>query len=291
MSNETPNPIDVISQALTELSVNKEATDVIWSDLNHLEFKSKKKQPNYGKGLLFSGSGYTKQFVLQAKPDRFYSTENLDLEKDRHYSINNIPVITEDSLGTSIVKSNLREVGRLKGLTVDGGLNINQYLFYNDSVDRLGLGTDEPNAALSIAEMGVEVMLGTTEDLSGMVGTFASSDFHIVTDDTARISISANGDIQLGNVNTNPIKVNLNGKMSIGVKNSDPDVDLHVNGPVRIHNHLHKYAERPPTAGTHTVGDIIWNSNPSVGRNVGWVCLRAGTPGSWYPFGEIKERG
>lgn len=291
MSKETSNPIDTIKEALVELSANKEATDVVWSDLNHLEFKSKKKQPNYGKGLLFSGDGYTKQLILSAKPDRFYSTENFDLASDRHFSINNIPVLTETTLGSSVTKSNLKQVGRLKGLVVDGGLNINQYMFYNASVDRLGIGTDEPNASLSVAEMGTEVMLGTTEDLAGMVGTFASNDFHIVTDDTPRISVSSNGDIALGNSNRNPIKVNINGKLSIGVNNPDPSVDLHVNGPVKIHNHLHMYAEQPPTGGTHTVGDIVWNLNPTVGRNVGWVCLRAGTPGSWYPFGEISERG
>lgn len=293
MSKETPNPIDIISQALTELAEarNDASTDAVFGDLRYLEFKAKKKEPNYGKGLIFSGQGYTKQFVFQAKPDRFFSSENLDVAKDRHISINNTPVLTESELGPGITKSNLKQVGRLKGLIVDGSLNVNQYLYYNGTVDRLGLGIEDPNAALSVAEMGTEVMLGTTEELAGMVGTFASNDFDIVTDDTMRIRVKANGDINLGNQTQNPIRVNVHGKLSVGVKNPDPNVDLHVNGAVRLSNHLQMYAEEPPRSGTFTTGDIVWNATPSVGRNVGWVCVRAGTPGSWCPFGEIKDRG
>ena len=79
--------------------------------------------------------------------------------------------------------------------------------------------------------------------------------------------------------------------MSVGVKVADPNVDLHVAGPVRLNNHIQMYATAAPTTGTYTVGDIVWNQNPSVGKFVGWVCVRAGTPGSWYPFGQIAERG
>jgi hypothetical protein len=36
-------------------------------------------------------------------------------------------------------------------------------------------------------------------------------------------------------------------------------------------------------------GDILWNSNPSKGGNIGWVCVNPGTPGDWVPFGKIDE--
>jgi hypothetical protein len=34
-----------------------------------------------------------------------------------------------------------------------------------------------------------------------------------------------------------------------------------------------------PTDGTWRVGDIVWNSNPSVGQPIGWICTTAGGPG------------
>jgi hypothetical protein len=42
-----------------------------------------------------------------------------------------------------------------------------------------------------------------------------------------------------------------------------------------------------PTTGTWERGDIIWNKEPSAGGKVGWVCVTAGTPGTWKAFGVI----
>jgi hypothetical protein len=276
--------IDVLSQALKTIADDKQAK----FDRTFLDFHAEKGSNNYGKGIIFSGDGYTKQLVFVSGPDRFFSSENVDLNKDRFYSINNVKVLDDKELGSSIVKSNLKEVGRLKGLIVDGNVSIDQYVFYRAASNRLGIGTEDPNAGLSVAEAGVEVMLGTSESGRGKVGTHASIDFDIVTDDVTRISIKGNGDIDLGNSTTNSARVKINGKLSIGVNTIDPSVDLHVAGPVKIHNKLHMSAEQAPQGGNHNLGDICWNSNPRPGGTVGWVCTRAGNPGVWNPFGEIK---
>lgn len=43
-----------------------------------------------------------------------------------------------------------------------------------------------------------------------------------------------------------------------------------------------------PVNGAWIVGDIVWNSAPVPGGNIGWVCIVAGTPGIWKPFGTIE---
>lgn len=43
-----------------------------------------------------------------------------------------------------------------------------------------------------------------------------------------------------------------------------------------------------PTTGTHQKGAIVWNSNPTAGGYVGWVCVATGTPGAWKGFGLIE---
>jgi hypothetical protein len=286
----TPNPIDIISQALQDLAATRSAQDLVIQDLRFLEFKAKKTESNNGKGLLFSGEGYSRQFVFNT--DHFFSSENINVDSNRHYAVDGIKVLDSQSLGSSVTKSSLKEVGRLKGLIVDGSIIVNQYMFYNAVTDRLGLGTESPNAGLSVVENGIEVMIGTNFDTGhGVIGTFGSNDLDIVTDDTNRISIKANGNIDLGNPTKNPIQVQIHGKLSVGVKVPDPAVDLHVNGAVRLNNHIQMYAVEPPKEGNYTVGDIVWNSYPRVGGCVGWVCLKAGNPGSWNPFGEIKESG
>lgn len=72
------------------------------------------------------------------------------------------------------------------------------------------------------------------------------------------------------------------------MNNPDPNVDLHVAGPVRIHNRIHMYADKPPISGNYSIGDIIWNTDPKQKGYVGWICTRAGDPGVWNQFGEIR---
>lgn len=292
MNDQTSNPLDIISRALADLAEHRTSTDAVFSDLRFLEFKSKKDESNAGKGLIFSGQGHTKQLVLGPDLQSFFVSENLNLDTDKAFYIANVEVLNASSLGRTVTKSNIRELGRLKGLIVDGSILINNYLHYNSSVDRLGLGTDAPNAAFSVAENAIEVMMGTVfETGHGMVGTFASHDFDIVTDDTPRLTVKANGNIVLGNPNMNPISVAIHGKLSVGVKTADPSVDLHVAGSVRLNNRLQVCSSAPPVEGTFSIGDIVWNSAPRAGTPVGWVCTRGGNPGMWNPFGDIKETG
>lgn len=43
-----------------------------------------------------------------------------------------------------------------------------------------------------------------------------------------------------------------------------------------------------PTTGSYPAGWIRWNSAPVSGQNIGWVCVAAGTPGTWFAFGQIS---
>jgi len=131
-------------------------------------------------------------------------------------------------------------------------------------------------------------MVGTSIEMHGVVGTYPSVDLDIVTDNTTRISIKANGNIELGNPNRNPIQVTVNGKLGVGVKSIDPSVDLHVGGAVRFDGHIHMYAAGVPTAGNYNQGDIVWNTKPQQRNFVGWVCIQSGNPGIWAQFGEIR---
>lgn len=42
-----------------------------------------------------------------------------------------------------------------------------------------------------------------------------------------------------------------------------------------------------PVSGTYAVGSLVYNSAPTAGGFVGWVCTTAGTPGTWKTFGAI----
>ena len=241
-----------------------------------------------GKGILWSGLGNNKQLIFATKPDRFFVSETIDLAKGRGVSINNIKVLDERELGPTITKSNLREVGHLKGLIVDGGLSVNQYLVYDANTNRLGLGTDQPKAAVSIVDQNIELMLGSSLPNTAVIGTYNSADLELVTDNTARITIQAGGNIVMGNPATGDTRVTIIGRLGVNVNNPDPRSALHVNGALKFNDKLHLSGDAAPTSGAYNEGDIVWNTRPNPGRFVGWVCTLAGNPGQWSGFGRIE---
>ena len=241
-----------------------------------------------GKGILWKGtSGNTKQFVFATNPDRIFVSENIDFARGKSVTINGIKVIDEQELGPTITKSNLRQVGRLNGLLVDGSMSVGQYMFYNNDTNKFGLGIEDPNGAFSVAEDGIEITIGTKDSVRGYIGTHGSNNLDIITDDTERITITSSGNITLGNPRLAPVQVSVHGKLSVKVSTPDPEVDLHVNGSIKFNNRLHKYDRSQPTSGSYNEGDIVWNIEPKMNSYVGWVCIQAGAPGLWAPFGKI----
>lgn len=47
------------------------------------------------------------------------------------------------------------------------------------------------------------------------------------------------------------------------------------------------HATTIPITGTYLRGDRLWNRVPWPGHPIGWVCIIAGSPGTWKPFGDI----
>lgn len=266
----------------TSLHVDEITADVRQERTSPLEFKGNE-GPAYGKGLIWTGGSYTKQLVLQAKPDRLYSTESLDLPKERSYMISGNTVISETSLGESVIESNLRKVGTLKGLNVQGNFVIDQYLFWDSGSNRLGIGTESPNGTISLMNFEHEFVIDETDDFKWKLGTYTTSELQIITDDTVRIIVGPTGDIELKN------KVHVSGKFGVNVKNFQNDADITTAGPIRMMNKKFEVADNIPTNGSYVVGDIVYNSKPRPSGYVGWICVRDGTPGEWKPFGQIAS--
>ena len=48
------------------------------------------------------------------------------------------------------------------------------------------------------------------------------------------------------------------------------------------------WGDGAPTAGNWGVGDIVYALTPTASGFIGWVCVTAGTPGTWKTFGPIS---
>lgn len=238
-----------------------------------------------GKGFVWADGGPTKQFLFTVKPDRFLSTEHLDIGKDKAYHINGERILDSLALGDSVTKSNLQELGHLNGLIVNGPVSIDQFIYFDSATDKLGIGTETPNARVSIVDNNVETVLG-----GGYIGTYTNDSFSIVTNNQTKIKVSETGDIDLGNSNSNPVQVTVHGTLSVNVSNPEPGIDLQVAGAVKFEGKTHRYNVAPPISGFHNVGDIVWNSQPRLEHYVGWVCIVSGNPGRWEPFGKIGNQ-
>jgi hypothetical protein len=112
---------------------------------------------------------------------------------------------------------------------------------------------------------------------------------HVITDDTSRIVVSANGKVNFGNKDTSDAKVSIHGKLGVGVNQVSDDVSLSVAGPIKFENKKFQTGSGTPVEGQYRKGDIVWNEDPKPTGYVGWVCTREGTPGEWKPFGQISS--
>lgn len=48
------------------------------------------------------------------------------------------------------------------------------------------------------------------------------------------------------------------------------------------------WASSAPASGTWNRGDRAWSTLPAASGSIGWVCVTAGTPGTWKTFGSIS---
>ena len=265
------------SVTATKLHVDEITADIRHERTSPLEF-----QGGHGKGLLWTGVGHTRQFTFQPNPDKLFSSENIDLHRDKSYMIEGIPVIEFTKIGDSITSSKLTTVGTLQNLRTEGNLNVDEFLHYDANTERLGIGTSEPNAQLSMKSWEHEFVIDPTEDGAFKLGTWSTTGLNIITDDKVRLHVGQAGGITLED------KVIVNGKLGIGVKNFS-DVDLAVGGPIKIQGHTVQWLDSVPTSGNYIKGDIIYNSNPQPSGYMGWICIRSGSPGEWNQFGQISR--
>jgi hypothetical protein len=267
----------------SKLHVDEISADVRNERSTPLEFKAENGNIS-GKGLIWTGAvDYTKQFVFRDTPNRIWSSEDIDIDRDRVYRIEKLPVLTLTALGNSVTQSNLQKVGTLQGLSVEGRVNIDNFVFWDSDSQRLGIGTDSPNGLVSLKNIDHEFVIDNTEDKKFKIGTWTTSALQIITDDTTRIEISANGNISLNN------KVTVESGLGVGVKNFTDDVSITTANGIRFQNKKFEVGAGIPVGGNYVKGDIIWNETPAPTGYIGWVCVRTGTPGEWKPFGQIQS--
>jgi hypothetical protein len=148
-----------------------------------------------GKGIQWTDGRKNKSLVF--KKSALWTNMSLNLDTDQSYSINDVPVLSFSDLGPTVTKSNLKQVGTLKTLNVSGNASFGEFAYLVSDLNRIGVNTDVPKAAIGIRENGIEVVLGSLKTGTASVGTVDNHNFEIITDNTARITVSNNGDVRI----------------------------------------------------------------------------------------------
>ena len=203
---------------------------------------------------------------MRENPDRFWSTESIDITSGKSYYINDKIVLSENAIGNSVLHSKLITVGTLTSLEVAGDVKVSKNLS--------ALQINTPTIKLS-------------ENLTLTNAGISSSASFSVSVNNLPIFYSDSNEIVVGNKEIAKTPIKVFGPLSIGINNPDPTVSLSVSGNVSFNNKKFVTGAKIPTTGNYSKGDICWNDEPTETGYVGWICIKAGNPGDWKPFGLI----
>ena len=255
------------------LEVDSIVSDIRVERTAPIEFLEDNNSGIYGKGLSWkSKTVAARQFFLVPSPDRFYSSESIDLANDKSFSIGRALVLSATAIGPAVKESSLETLGVLSSLTVAGDVNLADVFYVSNNEATV-------NRVLNItSSAGILALAGNSITVS--------EDLRISVKNKQEFVITDTG-ITIGNKDNTARQVNVYGRVSVNITNPDPDAAFSVEGPVVMSGKKFVTLDNMPSYGEWSTGDIVWNSTPQTSSYIGWVCVTGGNPGIWKPFGQI----
>ena len=177
--------------------------------------------------------------ISQRDAENNWDTNGKPLRSNRTVLIDN------NSLGNSIIESNLRKVGRLTSLSVTGITELADTVYIDNG--RLGINTEEPAGVFTAWDEESELTVRKYKNRTMYVGSSRDSELVLGVGGDAVLSIRRSG------VETNSIKI---GNISISSGNSEP-----------------KRRGSP--------GDLVVNESAHAGQPWAWRCTGGET---WVPL-------
>lgn len=255
------------------LEVDELVTDTRIKRTSSLEFVTNSDISSYGKGLVWVDGATSESIILLPNPNRLQASMSIDT--GGNYLINGEVVLSKNDLGPNVVRSNISKLGVLESLKVDGPI--------------------EGRSTITTDTLWATNIFAKSNNSSNTL--HIEPDYININAEKFKLSLNENKilsadqqNIILGNSPQSPNLIKLYGNVSVGVQNPDPSVKLEVSGPVKFNNKKFVDGTSAPTTGVFNKGDICWNTNPSPGNFIGWVCVVNGDPGQWVPFGLISTQ-
>lgn len=173
--------------------------------------------------------------------------DGLDLNK---ITLNGKDFATADSLGSHIVNSNLKKLGQLNELIVNGESFLSETFYV--SKNRVGVNTIEPSSVFAVWDDEVEFVIKKKTKDTAMIGMPRQQKLVLSSNNKDNIILHEDGSTQIDTLQI--------GTMKFGASDKPPNY-------ISERNH------------------VVWNTNPNFGGPMGWVCLGGA---NWANFGIIE---
>ena len=136
----------------------------------------------------------------------------------------------------------------------------------------------------ALVNISADNVLAIREGLNGLGNALLSINAIAGDDTSSRLIIDGGGTLKVQGTSNTVFE----GNVGIGVSSVSNGVSLETSGPVKFQSKKMEVGNGIPTIGLYNQGDIVWHDAPSPGGNLGWICVRTGTPGEWRSFGAIS---
>lgn len=160
-----------------------------------------------------------KQFVSLIK-DTFYkesSQHHVDVLQNPILANGEI-ILNENSLGPSIITSNLRKLGRLTELNVAGIAQFNDTLLVTSS-GKVGINTSEPDGALTIWDDDSDFTVRRLKKKNMYIGTMGDATLSIGVNGDAKLTLLKDGTVSFNILELGGLKLSVSNRVPQGIGN------------------------------------------------------------------------
>lgn len=124
-------------------------------------------------------------------------------------------VLTENTLGPSIINSNLRKVGRLTELNVAGIAEFNDTLLVTNT-GKIGINTTDPEGALTVWDDDCELTVRRYKKKNMYLGTMRDTNLSLGVNGDVKLSIQTDGTVAMNHIELNGMKISVSDTVPSG---------------------------------------------------------------------------
>lgn len=115
-------------------------------------------------------------------------------------------VLTDSTLGPSVINSNIRRLGRLVELNVTGNAQFGETMVVTDS-GKVGINTNEPEGALTVWDDDSDLTVRRYKKKNMYIGTMRDTDLSIGVNGDVKMALRRDGSVELNTLVLNGLRI------------------------------------------------------------------------------------